>query len=230
LFFKIAPERAVLSDINGELIGFYKTVSEQPLEVYRRFVRFARKREAYYKLRKQYPTITDDAKKSAVFYYLNKNCFNGLYRTNRAGGFNVPFSDSRVGRYPSEEEFLKSCQALARAEFISGDFADVVDSILCAGDFVYLDPPYASSQRLPFREYHPNSFAVNDINRLQQLLKLIDQRGANFLLTYANCPAIQPVAKGWISSTCRVRRNISGFSNTRRMATEIIITNVEDAS
>jgi DNA adenine methylase len=184
LFFNIAPKKAVLGDINGELIAFYQTVSSRPLDVYREFSKYPRRRDFYYRLRSQYEDISDRATKSAVFYYLNKNCFNGLYRTNKKGAFNVPFSDNRVGRYPSRHEFLKSCELLSQARFRCGDFADVVSSSVQEGDFVYLDPPYASSKRRPFREYHPDSFSVDDIHRLGELLLWINHRRANFVLTY----------------------------------------------
>jgi DNA adenine methylase len=174
LFFKISPDKAVLGDVNGELISFYQTVASQPLEVYRKFLGFPRRRDFYYRLRQQYQDVADRTTKSAIFYYLNKNCFNGLYRTNKRGAFNVPFSDSRVGRYPSEQEFLQSCELLSRARFRCGDFVDVVASTVRENDFVYLDPPYASSGRKPFREYHPYSFSVDDIERLGKLLVQLD--------------------------------------------------------
>ncbi len=227
LFFKIAPERALLGDINKELITFYRTIALDGRAVYRRFSKYPRNQSTYYRLRTQYPEIQDKLTKAAVFYYLNKNCFNGLYRTNKAGAFNVPYSDNRVGRYPSEDEFLKSCEQLSCANFRCGDFVDVVTSVVKRGDFVYLDPPYASSGRKPFREYHPDSFSVRDIGRLQELLAAIDQSGAKFVLSYANSPAIHAIAKKWNHTTHRVRRHISGFSDSRRMATEQVITNLE---
>jgi DNA adenine methylase len=226
LFFKLAPEKAVLADINRELVVFYETVSTRPVEVYRKFYKIPRKRDVYYRLRGEYREISDTVLRAAIFYYLNKNCFNGLYRTNKQGTFNVPFSDSRVGRYPSAQEFIQSYSLLSRAQFRCGDFVEVVEGSLRAGDFVYLDPPYASSKRLPFREYHPDSFGVKDIDRLERLLLHIDKCGAHFVLTYGDNRAIRNIAKCWIRSTCRVRRNISGFSAARRMATEQVITNI----
>lgn len=227
LFFKIAPAKAILSDINGELINFYKAVTSDPAIVYRKFSSFSRDRETYYRLRKQYPRLSSRTSRAAVFYYLNKNCFNGLYRTNRAGGFNVPYSDKRVGRYPSKEEFIASCDQLTSAKFRCGDFAEIVGSNVTVGDFVYLDPPYASEGRIPFREYGPDSFSVNDIHRLIELLNHIDNRGAKFVLSYAQNPEIQAMAKRWNRSTYQVRRHIAGFSDSRRMATEQVITNIE---
>src|SRR5438128_1335350 len=117
---------------------------------------------------------SDKILKASIFYYLNKNCFNGLYRTTKQGAFNVPFSDSRIGRYPSKDEFLRSCEAISGARFACVDFFDVVEGALQPGDFVYLDPPYATSRRLLFREYYPGSFSINDIVRLEQLLLLIN--------------------------------------------------------
>jgi DNA adenine methylase len=230
LFFKVAPEQAVLGDINSELISFYEIVAADPVKVYRAFSKYPRNRETYYRLRESYRVTRSPIARTAIFYYLNKNCFNGLYRTNKLGHFNVPFSDNRVGRYPSEDEFLESCNLISRATFVRGDFVDVVKSAVKPQAFVFLDPPYASSARLPFREYYPNSFSVDDIDRLDSLLNHVDRTGARFLLTYANNRAINLIAKKWTSVRSRVRRNISGFSESRRMATEQMITNIREAT
>jgi len=227
LFFEISPAQAVLGDINRELISFYKTVKSHPIDVYRKFSKLPRNPQVYYRLRRQFQEISDKTTRSAIFYYLNKNCFNGLYRTNKHGVFNVPYSDSRVGRYPSEDEFLNSCEKLSQAKFRCGDFADIVESTVAAGDFVYLDPPYASSGRRPFREYHPHSFSIQDIARLEQLLIYIDKCEAKFVLSFGASSAIRAIAERWHRKSYRVRRNISGFSDSRRMATEQIITNLE---
>jgi DNA adenine methylase len=227
LFFRLRPRSAILSDINKDLISFYETVSRYPVEVYDIFSKIPRERSVYYAKRSQYNQTRDEISKAGLFYYLNKNCFNGLYRTNRDGSFNVPFSDNRVGRYPSKSEFIRSCELISRAHFVCGDFSKVVEAKLQEGDFVYLDPPYASSKRLPFREYYPGSFSMTDIKRLEKLLVLIDSRGARFVLSYANTRAINRIARDWIRTSYRVRRNISGFSASRRMSTEQIITNIQ---
>jgi DNA adenine methylase len=226
LFFKISPQQAVLGDINLDLIAFYETISSNASQVYQIFSSFPRERDTYYRLRDDYRTMTDPTLRAAIFYYLNKNCFNGLYRTNKQGHFNVPFSDNRVGQYPSKTEFLNSCEQIARATLVRGDFFKVVRSLVRRGDFVYLDPPYASSARLPFREYYPDSFSVHDIERLAALLDHIDRVGANFILTYSDDLVIRSIAKQWGSKKFKVRRNISGFSDSRRMATEQVITNI----
>lgn len=226
LYFRICPKRAVLADINLDLVSFYETVSSRASQVYKIFSSFPREQDTYYRLRADYRTVTNRVERAAIFYYLNKNCFNGLYRTNKQGHFNVPFSDNRVGQYPSKAEFLISCQHIARAKFVRGDFFEVVKSTVRKGDFVYLDPPYASSARLPFREYYPESFSIDDIDRLATLLRYVDRVGGKFILTYSDDVAIKDIAERWESTKFEVRRNISGFSNSRRMATEQIITNI----
>jgi DNA adenine methylase len=227
LFFTLSPQQAVLSDINRELIRFYRTVASEPVRVYRAFIRLPRSEQEYYELRQQYQSISDDITRAATFYYLNKNCFNGLYRTNKQGAFNVPFSNRRVGRYPSENEFIASCKILSKAKFRCGDFVGIVESAVGPGDFVYLDPPYASPTRRPFREYYPNSFSIDDIQRLGQLLNYINKSRAYFILSYGRSSALRSIAKQWITHSYRVRRHISGFAGARRMATEQAITNIE---
>jgi DNA adenine methylase len=90
LFFRIAPKKAVLGDINIDLISFYETVSSRAPQVYKIFAGFPRDRTTYYRLRDDYPKVKSQTRRAAIFYYLNKNCFNGLYRTNKRGHFNVP--------------------------------------------------------------------------------------------------------------------------------------------
>ena len=225
LFFSLQPREAVLSDINGDLMTFYEVISEAPTAVFTEFERIPRERTIYNEIRKTYRQVEYPVKRAAFFLYLNRNCFNGLFRTNKSGSFNVPFADKRVARYPTLDEFLRACNVLAAAQFRSGDFADVIGENVRAGDFVYLDPPYASSKRLPFKEYYPNSFDVSDLSRLSKLLEEIDRRGAFFALSYDDNKQIDSIADRWISASYAVRRNISGFASARRMANEQIITN-----
>lgn len=227
VFFSINPSQAILSDINRDLISFYTIATAFSEKVYSIFSEIPRTRETYNHLRAEYSRIDEQIEKAAVFYYLNRNCFNGLFRTNKNGVFNVPFTSNRVARYLSMEEFSHSCKILSEANLECGDFFDVIYRNASLGDFVYLDPPYASSKRLPFREYHQDSFGIKDLDRLYYLLEEIDDRGGIFVLSYDDGEGIKHIKSRWSSTSYSIRRNISGFSAARRMSTEQIITNAQ---
>src|ERR1035441_10567535 len=120
----------------------------------------------YYRVRKQDRGCLDAGGRAARFIYLNRYCFNGLYRTNLAGHFNVPFASSGTGGVPPLEVCLGNARLLRNAELICGDFDSVVRDHVRAGDFVYLDPPYAVANRRIFRQYGPHTFGLDDLDKL----------------------------------------------------------------
>ena len=225
VYFSISPSNAILSDVNSSLIEFYRATRDDPVQVYRTAAGIPRDRKTYYSIRAQFNTENDDLRKAAYFYYLNKNCFNGLYRTCKEGRFNVPFSESRTGLYPTEEAFAAASRCLKRAKILCGDFEAVVRKYCKRHDVVYLDPPYSSTYRYPFREYFPGSFCVDDFSRLNETLSYIDDIGATFVLTYSRTLPLISLKPHWHSYQFRSRRNISGISSVRRNVNDVILTN-----
>jgi DNA adenine methylase len=102
LFFHLAPEQAIISDNNVELIQFYRTIAKHSLAVYRRFASIPRNPRTYYAIRSVWAQERDPIIRAALFFYLNRNCFNGIFRTNSKGIFNVPFASDRVPLYPTQ--------------------------------------------------------------------------------------------------------------------------------
>lgn len=226
LYFALVPKNAILADINEELIDFYATASVNPGEVYDILSSIPRTSSEYYRVREGFHRLRNPVKRAAHFLFLNRNCFNGLYRTNMRGRFNVPFSDQRVGPYPDRADFIRACEQLSKAHFVCADFEEVVKTRVRARDLVFLDPPYASAKRLPFREYHPNSFSIEDVERLKGLLQIIDDVGASFVLTYQAGSIANLLSESWEKSVHKLRRNMSGKPASRGHAMELIITNV----
>src|SRR5690606_9551107 len=122
-------------------------------------------------------------------------------------------------------KWISCANALRRAELVHGDFEAVVLENVSAGDFVYLDPPYAVSNRRIFRQYNAAEFGVDDVRRLASLLKEIDRRGARFVVSYAQSPETKVIASGWKVSRTMAQRNVAGFAEHRRKAVEVQITN-----
>ena len=140
------------------------------------------------------------------------------------GAFNVPFGHGS-GSYPSREDFLTCASLLKNATLVRGDFRKTL-KLVKKGDFVYIDPPFAVGSRRIFREYAQKSFSIRDIDCLARELTKIDEAGAHFLISYADCAEARQVTVDWNAMRFPVRRNVAGFANKRRHAYEWLITNM----
>lgn len=226
LFFHGIEKRAALNDINSRLINFYRHCQSNPAAIIAAASSMERNPNSYYRYRSEFNVMDHDEKSASYFYYLNRNCFNGLYRTDKKGNFNVPFSASRTGRLHAQEEFLTVSEKLKDATFSSVDFEEFIAEHIEHGAFFFVDPPYAISRRAPFTEYYANAFTTRDLDRLLKSLEAIDDAGATFLLTFDGASEFNFCAREtWIRSTVEVRRNIAGFGGARKNATEAMITN-----
>jgi DNA adenine methylase len=224
LFLKIKPKCAILSDLNSSLIDTYRAIRRTPSTIAERLYAIPRDSNTYYRLRKQVKTTTDPIERASLFVYLNRNCFNGIYRTNRDGDFNVPFGADQ-GQYPRVCDFDATAKLLRKAKLMSCDFGATLRH-LRKGDFVYLDPPFAATGVRTFVEYGKRSFGESDLDRLSRHLDRIDARGASFLVSYADCARARGIARNWNWKSIKVRRHVAGFSSDRKVAGELIITNL----
>jgi DNA adenine methylase len=223
LFFSVAPEKAVLSDINDELIHFYRVLKAHPKVLWRATIRHAVNPRTYYRLRSLNPRQLDDVDRAARFLYLNRFCFNGIYRENKRGIFNVPVGN-KTGAVPGEAALVKASRLLRAARLVNSDFAE---SINYAGPraLYYLDPPYDYSGRLDRGEFGSKTFRAMDLPRLASLLDEVDRRGASFVLSYIDVFELLPIADRWNATRHRIRRQVASFSKFRRPMDELIITN-----
>lgn len=227
LFFRLQPDKAVIADINQELIEAYEVLRERPDDVHTAVVKIARTERHYYRMRARQTAGMTAFERTVRFVYLNRNCFNGIYRTNTQGTFNVPFAHARPGAIPTVEEFRKCSRLLERASLRCGDFGQVLSDAR-AGDFVYLDPPYAVESRRIFREYDRRAFSRRDLERLAAHLHTLNDKGAAFIVSYADCREARQLFSHWGHRRIRVRRNVAGFISARRLATELLVTNIKD--
>jgi DNA adenine methylase len=224
LFFALRPEGAVLGDINAELIGAYTTIRDSAELVARAIHKMPLTREYYYQLRAVNPKSLSQVMKSARFVYLNRFCFNGVYRTNLGGQFNVP-RGVRTGTLPTRLELINWSSVLKGATFQVGDFGASLDHVR-RGDFVYLDPPYSKPGIRNRGEYGYNSFGELDLPRLSEWLKTIDKRGATFLLSYRYSALIVSMFPEWYRRTVTVRRHVAGFVSARANVREVLFSNL----
>lgn len=223
LFVALAPKKAVLGDINSQLISTYRTLKKQVIEVVEMLQMFPQSSDFYYELRAVDPADLTATEQAARFIYLNRFCFNGVYRTNKDGKFNVPIG-SHTGRIPSSEEFQTFAGRLAGAKLLTCDFSESIRGAK-KDDFIYADPPYASKVRLSHGEYGYGSFNESDIGRLISSLHTASKKGVKILLSYASSKEIRAELKSWKTRHVRVRRNVAGFAKQRRVVTEMMLTN-----
>lgn len=217
----------VISDINPDLTEFYADLKTDPEGLFREYIQIPQTPEAYYETRAAFNAGKHTARRSAQFLFLNRYCFNGIYRVNKAGLFNVPWGGELVGKPLSLEELRRAASRLSKATIICGDFQAVVEQNTHAGSFVFLDPPYASDEERVFREYHQDSFSTSDWSRLIDVLHYIDNVGAKFMMSYAGASPILGKLSKWQIDTLEVTRNVGGFRSSRRKYKEVLVSNYE---
>jgi DNA adenine methylase len=228
LFFSIDSKKAVINDINTELINTYLQVKKCPEDVHYFLTQFTpSSRELFYQLRELDPLAFSKDERAAIFIYLNRYCFNGLYRTNNSGKFNVPFAGAATGKLPSLCELKLCANRLKKTRITNYDFEEVVKRYAKPNDFVYLDPPYAVNNKRIFQQYNPSSFGTGDLTRLKNLLTHMDNNNIYFLLSYAYTKETKDIFMGWDKKRIITQRNIAGFIKSRKRAAELLVTNIK---
>jgi DNA adenine methylase len=221
LFFELLPRSGVLGDTNEELVAALRRLRDEPKKLFDEVNSIPTDENTYYSVRSGDLNISSEAR----FFYLNRLCFNGIYRTNKAGRFNVPYGAAKAGRVPPLSRWVQCSEALRSADIVHGDFEKIVLDNVAHGDFVYLDPPYAVSNRRIFKQYSASEFGMEDVKRLSDLLSEISRRGAKFVVSYAQSPETEIISSGWKVSRTFAQRNVAGFAKHRRRAVEIQISN-----
>lgn len=225
LFFHLEPKRAIIGDLNEHLIETYEAIVDDAEQVLLLARLWPNRSSVYYDVRKLSQKSLTRFERAARFLYLNRFCFNGIWRTNKRGEFNVPYGGERSGQLPPLEALTSASKLLSRAKLVAGDFTNVV-KLARAGDFVYLDPPYTTSKRRVFREYTEKEFRQEDVLRVREALLTLHRAGASFVLSYADCPEARAIAVGFGAHRIVVRRHIAGFAGHRRRAHELVVTNI----
>lgn len=223
LFFRVRPESAILGDINRELIATYRQVKTRVSAVISTLGGLTKGRDEYLQLRRMEPTSFTGAARAARFIYLNRFCFNGLYRTNRSGNFNVPYGGDRAGNLPTADGLRRCSKLLKNAELVTGDFEEVLKRVR-PGDFVYLDPPFQVKARRVFNEYDASVFRVEDLHRLRRWMEILADRGVPFLVSYADCEEAGLLCRNFHTRVVSVKRNIAGFARSRVRLNELLIS------
>ena len=235
LLFDLSPKRAVINDSNQELMNVYNVLLDY--DKYSKMCKLLNKYEAnhseefYYEIRnmdkeKSFNRLSD-YKKAARTLYLNKACFNGLYRVNKKGEFNVPFNkNKKVNTYDGEN--LLTIHYYFSTNDIKIECIDFEESVKNAkkGDFVYFDPPY-DSDTSTFNSYTEEGFSKEEQRRLARVFKELDEKGVYVMLSNHNTLLINELYKDYNIHVIEAKRSINSKGSKRGNVEEVIITNYE---
>lgn len=233
LFFALRPAKAVLSDLNEHLITCYESVRDAPSAVAAYLRDHARNNTAdyYYRVRDEYNQRKFSAAQASRFIYLNKTCFNGVFRVNRKGEFNVPYGDKSNPIFPDRSWLEEAGAALNKAELLTVPFERAI-GMVSKGDFVYLDPPYPPINGTSyFTHYTADRFGEDSQRRLSEMVKEVDRKGALFMMTNADTELIRSLYDDdrFTFTELSVTRYVTCKAKRYRMG-ELVITNYVPAA
>ena len=233
VLFELQPQNAIINDINASLINAYRIITDKPQE----FIDNVKKldsdiigggKEYYYSIREHYNDKLIkkefDVEQAALFVFINKHCFNGLYRVNGKGLFNVPYNNSKKESI-DEEAIIATSKYLNNVKILLGDF-ELACNDAKKGDFLFFDSPYAPLNPSSFESYTKEGFDVESHERLAKLFDKLTKRGCYCMLTNHNTDFINDLYgnKGYKMDVVSVKRLINSDAS-KRTGEEIIICN-----
>lgn len=224
LFFDQKPVSACLTDVNEELINAYAQIRDDVEGVIRALAKYKYDKDIYYTVRAQNPKRLRKVNRAARTIFLNRTGFNGLYRVNSRGGFNVPF-----GRYDNplicDAENLRACSRVLAGHTIAvRPFEEVLDHAQ-AGDFVYFDPPYLPvSRTADFTAYAAGGFSFAQHQLLAAVVRELIDRDVRVLLSNADVPEARKLYRGLKVRTVTASRRISASNSGRAGVTEVLVS------
>lgn len=234
VLFDIQPPDAVVNDINYELINLYNVVKNFPDELIKDLGKYENTPEYFYKIReldrneKEYKKLSNIQRASRI-HYLNKTCYNGLFRVNKAGQFNSPFGRYKNPNIKNEITIRAVSKYLneANIKFMCGDFKDSLKGIK-KGSFVYFDPPYDPvSDSSNFTGYSRGGFNRNEQIRLKHLCDKLDEKKVKFLLSNSSTEFILDLYKGYKFEKIKAKRTINSNADNRGEVDEVLVRNYE---
>lgn len=225
LFFHLQPPKAILSDINPDLVNVYTCIRDRVEEVIQGLQHHSihHSPDYYYQTRANVPSLPTD--KAARLIYLNKTCFNGLYRVNAQGGFNVP-----IGRYKNpticDPDLLRiAAIALKEAIILERPFEDILNDCTVPHDFIYFDPPYHPlSETSNFTSYSRHAFGAEHQIQLRDVFTQLAEKGVQVMQSNSDCPFIRDLYQDFQIYTIEASRSINSNRFKRGKINEVLIT------
>lgn len=228
VFFSLDPSCAVLSDTNVELTNTYSHIKTNCSRIVKGLDRFQKRHSAtlYYKTRKEEPS--DPLERAIRFLYLNRTCFNGMYRVNRQGAFNVPIGSKDQIAFPSG--YLEQvARLLKKARIQTADFEPIIGTAT-KNDFVFVDPPYTvMHNNNGFVKYNAKLFSWPDQARLAKAVRAASRRGAKIMVSNADHASVRELYDGFGFHRSLTRySHLAGDAARRGNASELLITNYSE--
>jgi DNA adenine methylase len=190
VFFRLNPKRAILADVNCELVTLYRGLRRDPIKVWEIFRSLPSTKNGYYRIRNATSWPSDLASQAARTLYLNRTCFKGMWRHNSEGQFNIGYGGQDRRWVISKQTLLEVSKRLRKSLLRTSDFEDIVEMTTC-DDFLFLDPPYRPGEReLLHAHYIHSRFTYSDHKRLGQALQRASRRGVKWGMTICSHPDI----------------------------------------
>ena len=216
MFFSLNPHESIIADSNEELVITYRQVKDAVEEIIQHLETFEHNEEFYYNLRSLDPSKLENSYRAARLIYLNKTCFNGLYRVNKKGQFNVPYGKGN-GSFLNEEVLRNASEFLVDTTIINSDYLDVLNEFATVGDFIFLDPPYYPIGKYSdFKRYTKEFFYHEDQVRLKEEFDRLVNIGCKIVLTNSDHEVILDLYSNYQIDIIETRRMISRNSKTRK--------------
>lgn len=223
LFFAARPNQAIISDSNPELINLYRMVVSDVNGVIKALKSYINTEEAFYEVRAQEPNSLSPVQAAARTIFLNKTCFNGLYRVNKKGQFNTPFGHYKNPRYLDEDNLRAASALLRRATIVLGDYKAVLKDYAEPGDFIFLDPPYLPvSVYADFKRYTKEQFLEEDHLELATEVQRLHELGCHIVLTNSNHPLVTELYGKYGMEVISTKRHIS-CNGGKRVGEDVIV-------
>jgi DNA adenine methylase len=225
LFFAVQPRRAHLADHNPELVHCYTQVRDDVYGVLDVLARHLYERAHFDTVRAFDPLRLRPAERAARFIYLNKTCFNGLWRVNRAGRFNVPIGRYKNPKFNDPATLITASRALRGVSLTYAPFEESMAKA-APGDFVYLDPPYDPvSPTASFASYTAGGFSWEDQRRLAHACVVLNRRGVRFLLSNSATPRVRALYAGFEQRMVKAPRFVNSKAGARGPVDEVLVFN-----
>ena len=225
MFFALSPNNAILSDFNSNLINCYQAIKEEPNTVYQYLIQhhLLHNKEYYYEIRTT--QFENRFQRAAQFIYLNRTCWNALYRVNLKGQFNVPIG-TKTNVILDTDDFTRISNLLKNVNLVSCDFEKTINKAK-ENDFIFVDPPYTvKHNNNGFVKYNETMFSWEDQIRLSQALKRAHSRGANFLMTNAYHQSVIDLYQNDFQLSKVSRHSVIASESTRRgLYDELLVKN-----
>jgi DNA adenine methylase len=223
LYFELLPLQAIVADVNPCVIDVYQAIKSDASGVADMLDSIPRTREAYYSLRALTPDSLTLEQRAARLIFLMKACFNGVYRTNRLGQFNVPMGD-KIYALPTRQELLAMQNAMTGTSFINGDFGSTLAQSR-PDDWIYLDPPYRKEGRYRGEYGYNAEFTSDRLVAFVKQVKKLGRAGRLITISYSHDNDLIDALKGWNVTEVSAKRTVSGKLSKRETVTELIFTN-----